>query len=121
MFYGLATILLVEIPDMEADRLGQKKTWVAQRGRQFGFTAIGLLLLIATVCLFLLPLAYRITLSFNFRLLEYLSLLPLGAGILGMIKRPTDRIEAIRLMNTIIAASAVFFVITDIALFIAAT
>ena len=121
VLYALATILLVEIPDMEADRLGQKRTWVAQKGRRFGFTAIGLLLFIATGCLSLIPMIYQLPLPLNFRLLQIFSLLPLGAGILGVIKRPTDRSAAIRLMNTIIGALAVFFVLTDIVLIIAAT
>jgi 1,4-dihydroxy-2-naphthoate octaprenyltransferase len=121
VLYALVTILLVELPDMEADRLGQKKTWVAQKGRRFGFTAIGLLLFIATGCQILVPFIYQLPQHFNFRLLEFLSLLPLGAGILGMIKRPTDRKKAIGLMNMIIGAMAAFFVLTDIVLIIAAT
>lgn len=121
VLYALSTILLVEIPDMEADRLGQKRTWVAQKGRKFGFMAIGCLLLIATGSLLLVPFIFELPLPLNFRLLEFFSLLPLGAGILGMIKRPTERIDAIRLMNTIIAALAVFFVLTDIVLIIAVT
>jgi len=53
--YGLAFIISVEILDMEADRLGDKKTWVARKGRRFGFTAIGLLVLFAAGYFFLIP------------------------------------------------------------------
>ncbi len=121
VFYGLSTILLVEIPDMEADRLGHKETWVARQGRRFGFTAIGLFLIIATGCFFLVPFFYQPLPRIDFPLLKYFSLLPLGVGILGMITRPTDRIKAIRLINIMIGALAVFFVLTDLVLVIAVT
>jgi 1,4-dihydroxy-2-naphthoate octaprenyltransferase len=119
--YGLAFILSVEIPDMEADRLGDKETWVAQKGRRFGFTAIGSLLLIATGFFFLIPYIYPHMLPLDFRLLGILSLLPLGMGILGMVKRPADRKTAIKLVNKIIGALAVFLILTDIVMVIAAT
>jgi 1,4-dihydroxy-2-naphthoate polyprenyltransferase len=48
LLYGLAFILAVEIPDMEADRLGRKNNWIARRGRKFGFLLIGLVLISAT-------------------------------------------------------------------------
>lgn len=119
--YGLAFILSVEIPDMEADQLGDKKTWVAQKGRRFGFTAIGLLLLIATGYFFLTPYLYTHMLRLDFRLLGMFSLLPLVMGILGLLKRPTNRQTALKLVNTLIGALAVFFILTDIVMVVAAT
>jgi hypothetical protein len=42
LLYGLASILSVEMPDLEADRLGDKRTWLArQQGRGFGFDVVG--------------------------------------------------------------------------------
>jgi 1,4-dihydroxy-2-naphthoate octaprenyltransferase len=41
VLYGLAFILSVENPDMEADRMGNKRTWVVRRGRSFGFSLTG--------------------------------------------------------------------------------
>ena len=118
--YGLVFILSVEIPDMEADCLGDKKTWVAQKGRRFGFTAIGLLLLIVTGYFFLTPYLYSHMLPLDFRLLGIFSLLPLAMGFLGLFKRPTDRQTALKLVNTLIGALAVFFILTDIVMVIAA-
>jgi 1,4-dihydroxy-2-naphthoate octaprenyltransferase len=118
--YGLVFILSVEIPDMEADRLGDKKTWVAQKGRRFGFTAIRLLLLIATGYFFLIPYMYSRILYLDFRLLGMFSLVPLALGFLGLVKRPTDRQTALKLVNTLIGSLAVFFILTDIVMVIAA-
>jgi len=118
--YGLVFILSVEIPDMEADRLGEKKTWVVQKGRRFGFTAIGSLLLIATGYFFLIPYLYSYMLPLDFRLLGMFSLLPLAMGFLGLVKRPTERQTALKLVNTQIGALAVFFILTDIVMVIAA-
>jgi 1,4-dihydroxy-2-naphthoate octaprenyltransferase len=113
VLYSFAFILSVEIPDMEADCLGHKNTWVAQRGQGFGFTAVGASLLAATV--FFLCFQYLRTHAslLDFRVLGYLSLLPLGPGILGMLKSPLDRKTATRLTYWIIITLAVFFVLTD--------
>lgn len=118
--YGLVFILSVEIPDMEADFLGEKKTWVVQKGRKFGFTAIGSLLLIATGYFFLIPYLYSYTLPLDFRILGLFSLLPLAMGFLGWVKRPTGRQIALKLVNTLIGALAVFFILTDIVMVVAA-
>jgi 1,4-dihydroxy-2-naphthoate octaprenyltransferase len=118
--YGLVFILSVEIPDMEADRLGEKKTWVAQKGRRFGFTAIGLLLLIATGYFFLIPYLSSHLLPLDFRLLGMFSLLPLAIGFLGLVKRPVNRPTALKLVNTQIGALVVFLILTDIVMVIAA-
>jgi 1,4-dihydroxy-2-naphthoate octaprenyltransferase len=118
--YGLAFILSVEIPDMEADCLGDKKTWVAQKGRRLGFTAIGSLLLIATGYFFLIPSLYSHILPLDFRLLGMFSLLPLAIGFWGLVRRPADRQTALKLVNTLIGALAVFFILMDIVMVVAA-
>ena len=41
LLYGLASILSVEIPDVEADLLAHKATWLARMGRASGFLTIG--------------------------------------------------------------------------------
>ena len=121
MLYGLAFILTVEIPDVEADRLGYKKTWVARKGRGFGFTAIGSLLLVATGFFFCVPMLYSHPLSLDFRFLGFLSLLPLGMGVFGMVKRPADRQTAIKFVNGTIVTLATFFLLTDVVLVLAAS
>ena len=113
-FFALAFILAVEIPDMEADRLGHKNTWVALRGRGFGFMGAGALLLAAAGFFFCVPYLHPHASALDFRILGCFSLLPLGPGIVGMLKRPLDRPAATRLVTWMIVALAVFFLSTDI-------
>jgi 1,4-dihydroxy-2-naphthoate octaprenyltransferase len=114
VLYSFAFILSVEIPDMEADRLGHKKTWVAQRGRGFGFTVAGASLLAATVFFLCVQYLYSHASLMDFRVLGYLSLLPLGPGIFGMLNSPLDRKTATKLTYWIIITLAVFFILTDL-------
>lgn len=113
MLYGLAFILTVEIPDQEADRLGDKRTWVARRGRDFGFTVVGISLLLATLSFFCFSWLTSRTYPLDFRLLGLLSLLPLGAGVTGMVGRPVDRQPAIKIVNGIVISLAVFCALAD--------
>jgi 1,4-dihydroxy-2-naphthoate polyprenyltransferase len=111
--YGLAFILNVEIPDMESDRLGNKRTWIARKGRAFGFTVIEIAFLLATIFFFGL---LRLTTQFyplDFRILAILSLLPLGAGCFGMLRRPIEKQQATRIVNGIMIAIAVFCILVD--------
>lgn len=111
--YGLVSILSVEIPDMEDDRQSNKKTWVARMGRSFAFTSVGWLLLAATMYFFIFPAFYKRQIPLDFRVLGLLSLLPLGAGILGMVKRPMDREPATRIATWIVITLAAFSVLVD--------
>ena len=121
MLYGLAFILAVEIPDVEADRRGLKKTWVARKGWGFAFTAIGTLLMVATGFFFCISALSSHPLPVDFRLLGFLSLLPLGMGVIGMVKRPADRHTAIQYANGTIGTLAMFFILTDVVLVYAAS
>jgi 1,4-dihydroxy-2-naphthoate octaprenyltransferase len=113
MLYGLAFILTVEIPDVESDRLGSKMTWVARKGRGFGFTMIAAAFLLATLFfLFFAGLTSWIY-PLDFRFLGILSLLPLGAGCIGMLKRPAERSSATRIVNGIMITLAVFLILVD--------
>ena len=113
ILYGLASILSVEIPDMEDDYLGNKRTWVVRKGREFGFTLVGWLLFAATVYFFVFPIFYERKIPVKFRVLGLLSLLPLRVGIFGMLKRPVDRIIATRIATWTILTLAVFSVFVD--------
>lgn len=111
--YGLASILAVEIPDMEDDRLSMKRTWVAQKGRKLGFIAAGWLLIAATTYFFVFPIFYQRQIPIDFRIFGLLSLLPLGAGLFGMVVRPIDREPATKLATRIVILLAVFSVLVD--------
>jgi len=115
--YGLISILNVEIPDMEDDRLNNKRTWVARMGRNFGFISVGWLLLTATSYFFIFPIFYKKQIPVDFRVLGLLSLLPLGTGITGMVMRPIDRKRATRIATWIVIMLAAFSIFVDSYLF----
>jgi 1,4-dihydroxy-2-naphthoate octaprenyltransferase len=113
MLYGLAFILTVEIPDMESDRLGNKKTWVARKGRGFGFTAITVSFLLATLFFVCFPWLTTRIYPVDFHILGILSLMPLGAGCIGMLKKRTEKHSATRVVYGIMIALATFCILAD--------
>jgi 1,4-dihydroxy-2-naphthoate polyprenyltransferase len=113
LLIGLAFILSVEIPDMEADRLGGKRTWVARRGRSFGFWVVGILLLAVAGYFYLVPALIANPPPINFWILGLFSLLPLCAGWIGIIKRPEGKQESTLIVNAIIGGMIAFFVFSD--------
>jgi 1,4-dihydroxy-2-naphthoate octaprenyltransferase len=113
ILYGLVSILSVEIPDMEDDRLSNKRTWVADRGRRFGFMVIGWLLLIVTGYFFLFPQFNPRQLPLDFRIVGYLSLLPLVPGLLGLIKKPAEKQPAAKIATWIVIMLALFSILVD--------
>jgi 1,4-dihydroxy-2-naphthoate octaprenyltransferase len=113
MLYGLAFILTVEIPDMESDRLGNKMTWVARKGRGFGFTLIAASFLLATLFFFCFPWLTSRIYPLDFRFLGILSLLPLGAGCIGLLRRPLEKQSATRVVNGIMITIAALCFLMD--------
>jgi 1,4-dihydroxy-2-naphthoate octaprenyltransferase len=114
MFYGLAFILTVESPDMESDLLGGKRTWVARKGRSFGFSLAGAALLLASLFFFIIPLLASRAYPVDFRILGLLSLLPLGAGCIGWFRRPVEKEPATRVVYAIMVSLAAFCLLADI-------
>jgi len=113
LLYGLASILSVEIPDMEADRLGDKRTWVARKGRSFGFSVVGTCLLAATGYFFIFPSLSIRQVPLDFHILGALSLLPLSPGMVGLIKKPTQRDPATKIAIWTVISLAVFSILAD--------
>jgi 1,4-dihydroxy-2-naphthoate octaprenyltransferase len=113
LLYGLASILSVEIPDMEADRLGGKRTWVARKGRGFGFTGVGACLLAATGYFFIFPWLSPWQIPIDFYIMGLLSLLPLGVGMFGLIKKPLDQEPATRIAIQTVISLAIFSILAD--------
>jgi 1,4-dihydroxy-2-naphthoate polyprenyltransferase len=113
MLYGLAFILNVQLPDMEMDRLGNKRTWVARKGRAFGFTVVGVAMVCATLFFFLFPPLFPGEYPLDFYLLGLMSLLPLRAGMVGMVKRPAGKEAALKLVLANIFTLAAFCFLAD--------
>jgi len=113
MLYGLAIILTVEIPDMESDRLGSKRTWIARKGRGFGFAMIAASFLLATLFFLIYPWLTSRNFPLDYRVLGSLSLLPLGVGCVGLIKSPIEKRPATRVVNEIMIALIIFCTLVD--------
>ena len=94
VFLQLLFTCSVEIPDMEGDRLGGKKTWIASKGREFGFKLITISGLLAVISFIIMPLTNLFPADMDFRILALISLIPLSLGIIELVKKPYDRQSA---------------------------
>jgi len=115
--YSLTFILDVEIPDVEVDLAGQKMNWVARLGRRFAFSLIGLSVLLGTGYFFLFPRFYNGQLPTDFRMLGLFSLLPLVAGLIGLVIHPNERGAATRIASWILLSLVAFVLLADAFLF----
>ena len=113
LLYGLASILSVEVPDVEADLLAHKATWLARMGRASGFMTIGWLLVAATGYFFIVPLFFPLPVRLDPRVLGLLSLLPMAVGLWGMLRRPLERKAATGIATGIVIMLAAFSIFVD--------
>jgi len=93
--YGLVFITSVEIPDMEGDIAGGKRTLVVRKGRIFGFALIALAAVLATAALTASALA-GIFHPVDFRPVALISVVPLAIAVRGFSHRSAERTAAIR-------------------------
>jgi len=94
LFLQLLFTMSVEIPDMEGDRAGGKMTWIASRGREFGFRIIAISGILATISFLLMPYTNLFPAVIDFKILAAISLIPLSLGIIELIKNPNDKTSA---------------------------
>lgn len=113
LLYGLVSILSVEVPDVEADLLAHKATWLVRMGRASGFMLIGWLLLTATGYFFITPLFFPLPVRVDPRVLGLLSLLPMAVGLVGMLRRPLERKAATGIATGIVIMLAAFSIFVD--------
>ncbi len=113
VLYALSIIVSVEIPDMEGDAKGGKRTVVVGKGRRFGFVLIALSNLLATLYLSILSKSNWAQISIDLRLIAVFSLAPLATGILGLVERTEDRNSATRLATFNVYAISFMLLITD--------
>lgn len=84
LFYGLVFILSVEIPDIEEDAAGGKRTWATNIGVDKAFAAIVILSAAATISYLVLPS------TVDYMTIIIASLLPIAAGLAALAKK-TDK------------------------------
>jgi 1,4-dihydroxy-2-naphthoate octaprenyltransferase len=113
LLYQLLFINAVQIPDMEGDKLGKKKTWIVKRGRLFGFKTIGIAGSLATLSFLALSLTNLYPASLNFNVIAFVSIIPLVFAVLSYLKRSKERIAAINLVNRNLSSLIIFLVIIN--------
>jgi 1,4-dihydroxy-2-naphthoate octaprenyltransferase len=115
MLFGLGFVLAVQIPDMEADRLGGKWTWVARHGRRSGFGLIALALAFGSLWMLGAPAPAWALPNANalVRPIGLLALLPLGLSIPALLRRQGDRRAATRAAHAILIGLVTFCVLAD--------
>ena len=91
LLYGLGMILNLEMPDKEADSQADKKTFINRRGIQLGFLIIWAVFFYASLYFFILYVFVRQIFGLDFRIITFFSLLPLGLGFYGVIKRKEEQ------------------------------
>ncbi len=94
LFLQLLFTISVEIPDMEGDRLGGKMTWIASKGRKFGFQIIAISGILATISFLLLSYTNLFPAIIDFRIIAVISLIPMSLGVIELIKNPNDKATA---------------------------
>lgn len=94
LFLQFLFTMSVEIPDMEGDKAGGKMTWIASRGREFGFRLIAISGLLATISFLFIPYTNLFPTVIDFKILALISLIPLSLGLTELIKNPKDKISA---------------------------
>ncbi len=91
MFLQFLFTMSVEIPDMEGDIEGGKKTWIAIKGRRFGFKLIAISGLLATISFLIIPFFNLFPAAINFNVLAAITLIPLVLGISELIINPIEK------------------------------
>lgn len=94
LFLQMLFTMSVEIPDMEGDKAGGKKTWIATQGRRFGFKIIAVSGLLTTTSFLILNYTNLFPTIIDFRLIAAISSILLILGIIGLIENPEDKLTA---------------------------
>lgn len=113
MLYELLFIINAEIPDMEVDSAGGKKTSIVTHGREFGFIIAAIAALLATLIFFLMNQTNLYPININWVMIAIISLIPLSTGILSAIKRPVNRNYAIKWVNYNILSLSIFIILIN--------
>jgi 1,4-dihydroxy-2-naphthoate polyprenyltransferase len=94
LFLQMLFTMSVEIPDMGGDRAGGKMTWIATHGRRFGFKIIAISGLLATLSFLILNYTGLFPAVIDFRVVAFISLIPLALGIIELVEDPKDKLTA---------------------------
>ncbi len=113
IFLNIIFINSFEIPDMEGDKLGGKITWIVRWGREFGFKVIAISGLLATLSFLFISFTNLFPAIIDFRVLVIISLISVGLGIIGLIKKPYDRESATKFAAINVASLFIISILID--------
>jgi len=111
LFYGLVFIISVEIPDMEGDKLSNKKTFVVLIGRKLSYYLIIISLIAASFYYLVLSTITPLNQNINFLGVFFLSLIPLVVAIIGMLNKPFKRNIALKVATRNVLTLSFFMVL----------
>jgi 1,4-dihydroxy-2-naphthoate octaprenyltransferase len=109
---ALSFLIAVQIPDMESDRLANKRTFVAEHGQSWGFFMVLLPLAAATSYYIAAP--YLVPTMAGLKLMSIISLLPLGMAAYSFIKRSSSKEKVIRLVKYNVICFVAFTLMSDL-------
>jgi len=113
---GYFFILAVELPDMEGDRAGGKRTAVVRMGREAAQRSIAAAALIATILCLFLGIFWPGPPADMLKVLAAISVIPLAAGIRVRRAGIRDRHDAEEQTRILVTSLVLFFLFSDIVL-----
>lgn len=90
IFYGLEFIILVEMPDMEGDKIGGKNTLIVKNGIKFGYKLILFCLLVSSVYYLFILLIGIFSEYINYSVVFLISLIPMMVALRGWFNMVFD-------------------------------
>jgi len=114
LFLQLLFTVGVEIPDLEGDKLGGKITWIVSKGRRFGFNLLAISGFMSTISFLLISYTNLFPSIIDFRMLAFISLLPLSLAVIGLIKKPVEKEPATKLATINVASAFAALILIDI-------
>ncbi|WP_414470324.1 prenyltransferase [Methanobacterium sp. ACI-7] len=113
ILYQTLFINAVQIPDMEVDKMGGKRTIIVKKGRIFGFKLIGISGALATIYLSLIAIT-NIYSSINFFIVSLISFVPLTFALLAYLNRTENKDDAMILVNRALSSLFAFGILINI-------
>lgn len=114
IFLQFFFIISAEIPDMETDKLGGKTTLIVSKGREFGSKLILVSGLLVTISFLLISFTGLYPSTIDFRILSFISLIPVSLGVVEVIKKPLDKESATKFSSLNFASLFLVAILMDL-------
>jgi 1,4-dihydroxy-2-naphthoate octaprenyltransferase len=118
VLYGIIFILDVQIPDMEGDKAGGKRTAVVSMGRKASFALIAALSLISTAGILLVGISGDHALPFSMKAVSIVTALPLAVSGVASISHDMSQGWSSLMASLIMGSFFLMFGLIDVYLFL---